>query len=431
VNYSETLDYLFTRLPMFQRSGPAAYKSNLDNTQRLDELYDHPHRKFKSIHVAGTNGKGSVSHMLAAILQKAGYKTGLYTSPHLKDFRERIRINGEMMPEDEVVKWVDHYRTNNELWKIEPSFFELTVAMAFDYFASQEVDFAVIEVGLGGRLDSTNIITPELSIITNISLDHTNLLGETLELIAGEKAGIIKPSVPVIIGTTQPETTDVFQKKARQAHSPIYFADQEYSVGYAMRGINGKNYLRLDRLGEICYENLEMDLLGSYQHKNLPAVLKAVELLNKNGFHLSEQNLRDALANVNSLTGLQGRWQVIGNNPLIVCDTGHNEDGIRAVVDQISNTAFKRLHFVFGTVGDKNPDKVLALLPKNAEYYFVKADIERALNQNVLKEHAASFGLHGDSYSSVAEGFAQARNQAEKHDLIMVGGSTFVVAEIL
>ncbi len=431
MNYSETLKYLFTRLPMFQRSGPAAYKNNLDNTLKLDELYGHPHKKFRSVHVAGTNGKGSVSHMLAAILHEAGYKTGLYTSPHLKDFRERIRINGEIMPEDEVVKWVNHYRMNNELWKIEPSFFELTVAMAFDYFASQKVDFAVVEVGLGGRLDSTNIITPELSIITNIGLDHTNLLGDTIELIAAEKAGIIKKNIPVVIGTMQSNTTAVFRQKAEIENAPIHFADQEYRVSYALKGMNGKNYLRVERQEEVCYTDLEMDLVGSYQHKNLPAVIKSVDLLNAKGFHISEQHVRDALAKVGKLTGLQGRWQIIGNNPLTICDTGHNEDGIRAVVEQIENTAYKELHFVFGTVGDKNPDKVLALLPKNARYYFVKADIERALDAGELQRRAAMFNLHGEVYSSVGKGFATARELAGKHDLIFVGGSTFVVAEIL
>ncbi len=431
VNYNETLEYLLTRLPMFQRSGPAAYKNNLDNTLRLDELYDHPHLKFRSIHVAGTNGKGSVSHMLAAILQKAGYKTGLYTSPHLKDFRERIRINGVMMPEEEVVKWLEHYRTNNELWKIEPSFFELTVAMAFGYFARQNVDVAVVEVGLGGRLDSTNIITPELSVITNIGLDHTNLLGDTIELIAAEKSGIIKKSVPVVIGTTQKETQSVFQNKAGIENAPLFFADQEYGVSYAMQGIDGKKYLNVEQFGEPVYLDIEMDLLGSYQHKNLPAVLKAVDILNEKGYRISEQAIRWALANVTGLTGLQGRWQVIGNNPLIVCDTGHNEDGIREVVEQVNNTPHKTLHFVFGTVADKNPDKVLALLPKNARYYFVKADIERALDKEILNTAARRFGLVGECYPSVAEGLSNARNNAEKHDLIVVGGSTFVVAEIL
>ena len=431
MNYNETLEYLFTRLPMFQRSGPAAYKNNLDNTLKLDGLYGHPHRKFKTIHVAGTNGKGSVSHMLAAVLQKTGYKTGLYTSPHLKDFRERIRIDGKMMPEEEVVKWVENYSTNNELWKIEPSFFELTVAMAFDFFSSQKVDFAVIEVGLGGRLDSTNIITPELSIITNISLDHTNLLGDTIELIAAEKAGIIKKSVPVVVGSTQKETQSVFQNKANLENAPLFFADQEYRVSYAMQGIDGKKYVQVEHFGEPLYLDLEMDLTGSYQHKNLPAVLKAVDILNEKGFRISEQHLRSALANVTGLTGLQGRWQVIGNNPLIVCDTGHNEDGIREVVEQINDTPYKTLHFVFGTVGDKNPDRVLAILPKNAQYYFVKADIERALNEEVLKTEASRFGLKGERYPSVAAGLAKARENAEKHDLIFIGGSTFVVAEIL
>ena len=431
MNYNETLEYLFTRLPMFQRSGPAAYKNNLNNTLKLDGLYGHPHRKFKTIHVAGTNGKGSVSHMLAAVLQKTGYKTGLYTSPHLKDFRERIRIDGEMMPEEEVVKWVENYSTNNELWKIEPSFFELTVAMAFDFFASQEVDFAVIEVGLGGRLDSTNIITPELSIITNIGFDHTNLLGDTIELIAAEKAGIIKKSVPVIVGSTQKETQSVFQNKAELENAPLFFADQEYRVSYAIQGIDGKKYVQVEHFGEPFYRDFEMDLTGSYQHKNLSAVLKAVDILNEKGFRISEQQLRSALANVTGLTGLQGRWQVMGNNPLIVCDTGHNEDGIREVVEQINNTPYKTLHFVFGTVGDKNPDRVLALLPKTARYYFVKADIERALNEEVLKTEANRFGLKGEPYSSVAAGLAKARENAEKHDLIFIGGSTFVVAEIL
>ncbi len=431
MSYSETLDYLFTRLPMFQRSGPAAYKNSLDNTLKLDELYGHPHRKFKTIHVAGTNGKGSVSHMLAAILQSAGYKTGLYTSPHLKDFRERIRVNGKMIAEEKVVRWVENYRTNNELWKIEPSFFELTVALALDYFAEQEVDFAVLEVGLGGRLDSTNIVTPELSVITNIGLDHTNLLGDTIEKIAAEKAGIIKKEVPVVIGTTQKETLPVFLAKAEKENAPLYFADQEYRVAYAMQGTDNKKYLRVDRLDELFYKDLEMDLPGNYQHKNLPAVLKAFDLLNGKGFSISETQVRTALANVSSLTGLLGRWQVLGHNPLVVCDTGHNEDGIREIVEQINNTAFKKLHFVFGTVGDKKPENVLALLPKEAQYYFVKADISRALDQNILKEQAAQFGLQGESYLSVIEGFKKAKENAGKHDLIFIGGSTFVVAEIL
>ncbi len=431
MNYSETLDYLFTRLPMFQRTGPAAYKNTLANTLLLDEYYAHPHRMFKTIHVAGTNGKGSVSHMLASVLQAAGYKTGLYTSPHLKDFRERIRIDGKMMGEEAVVTWVENYRTNNELWKIEPSFFELTVAMAFDYFAQQKVDVAVIEVGLGGRLDSTNIITPEVGIITNIGLDHTNLLGETLELIAREKAGIIKQNVPVVIGETQEETKAVFLRKAQEVNAPIYFADQEYKVAYATRGIDGLQNVQVDKNGEPFYRDMKLDLLGFYQYKNLPTVLKAVELLSAQGFKIDEQSLRTGLRQVREKTGLQGRWQVIGANPMVVCDTGHNLDGIKEVVEQINSTPHKNLHFVFGTVGDKNPDKVLALLPKNASYYFVKANIERALDAEALKQHAADFGLVGDAYRSVNEGFEKAKVNAGENDLVFVGGSTFVVAEIL
>ncbi|WP_346857020.1 folylpolyglutamate synthase/dihydrofolate synthase family protein [uncultured Draconibacterium sp.] len=431
LNYAATLEYLFGQLPMFQRSGPAAYKNNLDNTLQLDRLYGNPHQKFKTIHVAGTNGKGSVAHMLASVLQSAGFKTGLYTSPHLKDFRERIRINGEMIPESEVVSWVENYRINNDLWKIEPSFFELTVAMAFDYFARQEVDFAVVEVGLGGRLDSTNIITPEVSVITNIGLDHTNLLGETLPEIAGEKAGIIKTNVPVVIGTTQIETSAVFQKVADQKNTRIYFADEEFEVVYSTLGMDGKQNLKVEKNAKSVLPGLKLDLLGIYQHKNIPAVLKAVELLNEKGIHISDESLYGALANVSEKSGLLGRWQVLGNNPLVVCDTGHNEDGIKAVVEQINNTAFKNLHIVFGTVGDKSPDKVLALLPKNAKYYFVRANLPRAMDETELLHRAVEFGLTGDSYTSVAQGVEAAYVNADKNDFVFIGGSTFVVAEIL
>ncbi|MEN8116167.1 MAG: folylpolyglutamate synthase/dihydrofolate synthase family protein [Bacteroidota bacterium] len=431
MNYKETIDYLFTRLPMFQRTGPAAYKNSLDNTLKMDELYGHPHRKFKAVHIAGTNGKGSVAHMLAAVLQSAGYKTGLYTSPHLKDFRERIRINGKMMSEDKVVKWVDKFRTNNELWKITPSFFELTVAMAFDYFAQQEIDVAVVEVGLGGRLDSTNIVTPEISVITNIGLDHTNLLGDTMEKIAAEKAGIIKKGVPVVIGATQKETKEVFIETARNKNADIFFADHEYKVNYAMLGLDGRQALNVEKDGKVLFPELKLDLLGVYQQKNIPAVLKSVELLKQKRFNISDKSLFNGLANVADITGLLGRWQVIGNNPLVVCDIGHNEDGIKAVVQQIENTAFKNLHIVFGTVGDKNPDKVLNLLPKNAWYYFAKANIPRAMDAEKLAERAVGFGLLGKSYDSVDEALENAKANAGKNDFIFVGGSTFVVAEIL
>ncbi len=431
MNYTETLDFLFTRLPMFQRNGPAAYKNSLENTLLLDEFYGHPHRQFKTIHVAGTNGKGSVSHMLAAILQTAEYKTGLYTSPHLKDFRERIRINGEMIPENEVIKWVGNYNLKNEKWMLEPSFFELTVAMAFDYFAQQKVDVAVIEVGLGGRLDSTNIINPEVSIITNIGLDHTDLLGNTIEKIATEKAGIIKNSVPVVIGTTQTETTPVFESVAKEKRTKIFYADQEFKAEYSLIGIDGKQIFNIKKNGAIVYPDLKLDLNGTYQRNNLPAVLKTVELLDSKGLKIQKKHVFKGLLNTMSLTGLRGRWQIIGYNPLIVCDTGHNEDGIKQVVHQLKNTPFKKLHIVFGTVGDKNPEPVLKLLPQNATYYFTKADIPRALNEKELMLKAAEFGLNGKSFEKVKNAFDAARNNAGFNDLIFVGGSTFVVAEIL
>ena len=431
MDYKATLDYLFSQLPMFQRTGPAAYKNTLGNTLKLDENYGHPHRKYRTIHVAGTNGKGSVSHMLASVLQAAGYKTGLYTSPHLKDFRERIKINGQMMPESAVVDWVSNFVTNNDLWKIQPSFFELTVAMAFDYFAHQEIDVAIMEVGLGGRLDSTNIITPDVSVITNIGLDHTNLLGNTLEKIAGEKAGIIKTGVPVVIGTTQKETAPVFKEKAQEVDTSIYFSDQEYNVAYSMLSMDGRQQLNVQKEGKDVYPQLALDLLGQYQHKNIPAVLKAVDLLNGKDYKIAENCLREGLANVVTTTGLLGRWQVIGTNPLTVCDTGHNEDGIKSIVQQLENTAYKQLHFIFGTVCDKDPEKVLALLPKEANYYFVKADIARAMNADELAKRANEFGLVGEVYPSVNEAYKKARLVADKMDMIFVGGSTFVVAEVL
>lgn len=431
LNYLETINYLFTQLPMFQRKGPAAYKNTLANTLKLDEVYGHPHKNFKTIHVAGTNGKGSVSHMLASVMQAAGYKTGLYTSPHLKDFRERIRVNGEMMPEKHVVDWVDKFRQKEELKSLEPSFFELTVAMAFDYFSQQNVDIAIIEVGLGGRLDSTNIIFPEVSVITNIGLDHTNLLGNTIELIAVEKAGIIKSKIPVVIGTTQKETTPVFQERAKEEGTDLFFADQEFVAEYSMLTLDRKQIVAVQKKGEKVYPDLKLDLKGIYQLKNLPAVLKSIEILIEKGWKISEQHIYNGLQNVQKNTGLLGRWQVIGNNPQIICDTGHNEDGFKAIVKQIENTACKQLHVIFGTVADKTPDPILALLPKNAKYYFVAANIERAMNAEVLREKAQRFGLLGASYSSVDEAFTKAKSVADKNDLIFVGGSTFVVAEIL
>jgi len=431
VNYKETLQYLFDRLPMFHRIGEAAYKNSLDNTLKIDKIFGHPHRNYKTVHVAGTNGKGSVSHILAAVFQSAGYKTGLYTSPHLKDFRERIKINGQMISEDEVTDWVENYPVKHALWNMDPSFFELTAALAFDYFSKQKVDIAIIEVGLGGRLDSTNIIAPEVSIITNIGLDHTNLLGDTLERIAAEKAGIIKSNVPVVIGLTQIETKKVFTNIAKAKHTEIYFADKEYVASYSMQGLDGKQILSIERNGEIAYPEIKLDLLGMYQSQNVPVVLKTLDILIEQGWQISRENIYDGLANAAKSTGLLGRWQIIGNNPLTVCDTGHNEDGIKMVVNQIKNTPYKTLHFVFGMVADKNQDAVLWLLPSNAVYYFARAGIPRALNEHELAQKASVFGLKGKSYATVAEAFTAAKVNAGKNDLIFVGGSTFVVAEIL
>jgi len=431
VNYKETLQYLFDRLPMFHRIGEAAYKNSLDNTLKIDKIFGHPHRNYKTVHVAGTNGKGSVSHILAAVFQSAGYKTGLYTSPHLKDFRERIKINGQMISEDEVTDWVENYPVKHALWNMDPSFFELTAALAFDYFSKQKVDIAIIEVGLGGRLDSTNIIAPEVSIITNIGLDHTNLLGDTLERIAAEKAGIIKSNVPVVIGLTQIETKKVFTNIAKAKHTEIYFADKEYVASYSMQGLDGKQILSIERNGEIAYPEIKLDLLGMYQSQNVPVVLKTLDILIEQGWQISRENIYDGLANAAKSTGLLGRWQIIGNNPLTVCDTGHNEDGIKMVVNQIKNTPYKTLHFVFGMVADKNQDTVLRLLPSNAIYYFARAGIPRALNEHELAQKAVVFGLKGKSYPTVKEAFKAAKVKAGKNDLIFVGGSTFVVAEIL
>jgi dihydrofolate synthase / folylpolyglutamate synthase len=429
--YKAALDYLYTQLPMFQRTGPAAYKHSLGNTLLLDAIYRHPHHKFKSLHIAGTNGKGSVSHMLAAILQSAGYRTGLYTSPHLKDFRERIRIDGKMISEDFVADWTEDFQNINLNAGVEPSFFELTVAMAFDYFAKEEVDIAVVEVGLGGRLDSTNIITPEIGIITNISYDHTSLLGETLPLIAAEKAGIIKPGTPVVISQRQKDVESVFIRKAEELNSPIFFASDEYSSDYGLSDFSGNQVLNFRKQGALIYPSLKTDLPGNYQRLNIPAVLKTIDLMREKGWLIPDEFVYSGLQDVKKLTGLQGRWQVLGANPRIVCDTGHNEEGIRMVTEQIKQVPCRVLHIVFGVVSDKDPEKVLALLPKQAVYYFCKAEIPRALDENLLKERGALHGLMGSAFSTVDEAYSAAKLAAGPDDFIFVGGSTFVVAEIL
>lgn len=425
MNYSQTIDYLFTRLPMFSRIGAAAIKKDLSNTLALCDSLNNPHQHYKSIHIAGTNGKGSVSHMLAAILQTAGYKTGLYTSPHLKDFRERIKVNGEMVSEDFVVDFTQ--RIHPEIDRIEPSFFEITVAMAFEYFAEQRVDVAVIETGLGGRLDSTNIITPDLSIITNIGWDHMNLLGNTLGAIASEKAGIIKKQVPVVIGEFVPETKPVFLQKAQEQHSEIVFAQDEMHVvsAFHQKLLEVTVAFKSDQT-----KKYTLDLTGTYQQKNLLTVLASVEQLRKLGYCITDQQLATALRQVQSLTGLHGRWELIHEHPSVILDVGHNEDGIKQVLLQLLQLKYRKLHWIIGMVKDKEIDKVLQLLPTDTHYYFTKAQIPRALPENELKTKAAEKGLSGDMYPNVNVALAQALTYASKDDLILICGSVFLVGEV-
>ncbi len=426
MDYKATLDYMYSQLPMFHRIGKAAYKANLDNAMALDKLCDFPHRKYKTIHVAGTNGKGSVSHMLASVFQNAGYKTGLFTSPHLVDFRERIRVNGQMITEEAVIDFVDKHKQQFEILK--PSFFEMTSAMAFNYFADANVDIAVIETGLGGRLDSTNIIKPELSIITNIGYDHTDLLGDTLEKIAREKAGIIKSGVPVVIGESHIETQQVFENKARENNSEISFADKVYSSVPVKSDEPGIQKLRVKKNNSEVLHSL--DLQGIYQQKNISTVLAAVDLLTDQGYDLTS-SLSEGLRQVSQTTGLMGRWQVLSSQPLTICDTGHNQDGISWVVKQIEQIKFEQLHFVFGVVNDKDVSNILPLLPKEAVYYFTRASIPRALDEKELEQKASAAGLRGNCFSSVADAIKNAKKNATANDLIFIGGSTFVVADAL
>lgn len=427
LNYQQTIDYLFHRLPMFSHVGAVAFKGDLTNTITLCEAVGNPHLQFKSIHVAGTNGKGSVSHMLAAILQTAGCKTGLYTSPHLKDFRERIKVNGEMIEEGFVIHFTERIKPLIE--KIEPSFFEITVAMAFAWFAQQKVDIAVVEVGLGGRLDSTNIITPELSVITNIGYDHMNMLGNTLEEIAGEKAGIIKKGIPVVIGEALPETKPVFQQKAREMNTSIYFANEKRWIAdwkeekHELVVTVANNYTDERK-------NYHLDLTGLYQTKNVITVLEAVEILIAQQWHIEEKHIEDALSRVKKLTGLHGRWEVIHQHPFTVLDVGHNEDGIKQIAEQLEHCNFQKLHIVIGMVKDKDINSVFSLLPKYATYYFTKAQIPRALLENELAEKAKEFDLQGQAFSTVPEALQHAADQASNEDMILVCGSVFVVGEV-
>lgn len=426
MNYQQTLDYLYAKLPMFTRVGVIAYKADIDNTVQFCSHLGNPEKKFKSIHVGGTNGKGSTSHMLAAILQKAGYKTGLYTSPHLKDFRERIKINGEMIAEQEVINFV----AENEhlIEEISPSFFEATVALAFDYFAKQQVDIAIIEVGLGGRLDSTNVISPEISVITNISFDHMNILGNTLIEIAGEKAGIIKEKTPVIIGEFQEEVVKVFIAKAEEKNAPIFFASKEWEI-------RESKVIELHRKVTINQGNrtfdLELDLAGSYQLKNVKTVLTTVDQIRLKGFKIKDEDIQSALSQVKKLTGLMGRWQILNQEPLIICDTGHNEDGIKEVLKNIEATPHQNLLMVIGMVKDKDISKVLSLLPKNAEYFFCSPDMPRAKPAEELMQEALAFNLKGEAFGSIQGALIAAKHKANPQDLIFIGGSTFVVAEVV
>jgi len=406
MNYSETLDWMFSQLPMYQKQGASAYKEDLTNTILLANHIQNPEKEIKTIHVAGTNGKGSTSHFLASILQEAGYKTGLYTSPHLKDFRERIKINGEDISENFVVDFIASNKSFFE--ENQLSFFEMTVGLAFDYFRQENVDIAIIEVGLGGRLDSTNIISPLLSVITNIGLDHIQFLGNTIKKIASEKAGIVKPKTPVVIGEYTFETKPVFENKAKDMQSEIFFAS------------------------ELIQETYPSVLLGDYQVQNKKTVLQAIRILqSQNEFKISEENIKDGFWNVVKNTGLQGRWQQLGTHPKIICDTAHNKHGLEVVMKQLQREEFDTLHFVLGVVNDKDLDDVLPLFPKNAKYYFCKPNIPRGLDASILAEKAINFGLNGKVFNSVTEAYEEAKKNASENDFIYIGGSTFVVAEIL
>ena len=405
MNYKETTSWMFSRLPMYQKQGSTAYKEDLSRTIAFAKQLNNPERKFKSAHVGGTNGKGSTAHMIASVLQEAGYKVGLYTSPHLKDFRERIKINGAMISEQFVVEFIAPQKSFLEQHQL--SFFEMTVGMAFSYFEKENVDIAVIEVGLGGRLDSTNIIIPEVSVITNIGLDHTQFLGETLQEVAAEKAGIIKENTPIVVGETQDEVQSIFIHKANNLNANIYFADVSI------------------------HKTFSCSLRGNYQKKNIKTAIQTLELLKGNGFDISDENIQMGLISIQKNTGLRGRWEVLSETPKIICDTAHNKEGLNLVIDQLQKQSFKTLHIVLGMVSDKSVENVVSLFPKNAKYYFCKPNISRGLEAEILSNFFTSKGYKGQIYFSVNEAFDSAKQQASSDDLIFVGGSTFVVAEVL
>lgn len=424
MNYQETINYLYNQLPVYQNIGGQAYKEGLDNSLALDKLFGYPHKKYKTIHIGGTNGKGSTSHLLAAILQESGYKVGLYTSPHLVDFRERIRVNGKMIDEQYVVRFVEKYKASFE--PIYPSFFELTMMMAFCYFADEKVDVAIIEVGLGGRLDSTNIITPDLSVITNISFDHVQYLGDTLEKIAGEKAGIIKPTIPFVIGEGG-SVRKVFEQKAQEVNAPVCFAEDENIIG-AFSKVNDQWVIEAQG-----YSHLISELGGNYQLKNIATVLTSVKVLKSSGYNIPDKGVYNGFARVCELTGLMGRWQILQKHPEVICDTGHNAGGIEYIAQQLNDEKYEHLHMVIGMVNDKDIPNVLSLLPsgENVTYYFTQAHIARALPASELYNQAVKQGLKGKSFNSVAGAVERALENAGKDDLIFIGGSNFVVGEAL
>ncbi len=436
MNYQQTLDYLYAQLPMFHRLGPAAYKNNLDNTYALAGHLNNPEKKFASIHIAGTNGKGSVAHMLASIFHQAGYKTGLCTSPHLKDFRERIRINGKMIPKKYVVDFVHQHLAFFQ--QIKPSFFEMSIALCFDYFAHEKPDIAIIETGLGGRLDSTNIIHPEISVITNIGMDHTNLLGNTLEKIAFEKAGIIKENTPVVVGKTREKAQKVFKESAKEKNAPLYFAEQEYDIEtYDQIWDDPKKthllkiILRQKKTNE--KSEINTDLPGVYQTENIVTVLKTIDIIQKQGkFSISKEAVIEGLTNVIPNTGMAGRWQTLSEKPKIICDTGHNIDGITKIVENLKMTQTSHIHFVLGMVNDKDIDEILAILPtENATYYYCTPNVPRGLDTEILMKKASDAGLKGFKVDIVSKALSLAKENVKDNELIFAGGSTFVVAEIL
>jgi len=429
MTYKATLDYLYKALPMYQRIGSAAYKADLENAFQMDKYFAHQHRSFKTVHVAGTNGKGSVSHMLASVLQSAGYRTGLYTSPHLLDFRERIRVDGKCITRKFVIDFTEKHKSIFE--KISPSFFEMTVFMAFQYFASVKVDIAIIEVGMGGRLDTTNIITPEVSVITNIGLDHTQFLGDTLPLIAQEKAGIIKTGIPVVIGETQPETVDKFNRTAQQKNCDIWFSDEYYTPDYALQNLDSTVSWNFAKCFGWNFKNLILDLQGIYQKKNLPSVLMTLWILDQKDMRINKKHIEHGLKRITILTGLMGRWQITGRSPLVVCDVAHNLEGFVYITEQIHSTPYQNLHLVLGFVDDKKLQTIVEILPERAAYYLCEPNIPRAMKLDRLESFFRHEGLSYRCCNSVAEAYISACHSSSPNDLIYIGGSTFVVADFL